>query len=256
MKETIKLLPAVILACLNGFAQQSPKVAFEYRVIAQPGMTIGGHLFSPKTTVESAALNDLGGTAFVAHWIDAGAQHGAVFTANELVAYEGDVIDGKRIVAITNDCKVAINAAGQIAFSAAYTENPLDAWTDNTRWGTFLTDRLALTSEDHQPPQFTLTDDGRVLPFPGHKFAPSRYMPIPTLPKHAPLERFQIGKLKLPGLADTKAQTQQPSCAADRPCYPASPFADLRGNLHGQFLIPINFPPGGFILLLATPTTR
>ena len=43
-----------------------------------------------------------------------------MFTRNGVVAYSGDVIDGKTISSVAQD--IAINDSGQIVFAAAFTD--------------------------------------------------------------------------------------------------------------------------------------
>jgi hypothetical protein len=251
MRLTLAATLFVTAAALNN-ANAQP-TTYDFRVIAQPGMTIGGHTFTPRTTIESVALNDAGNVVFLAHWNDAGAEYGGIFTADRIIAMESAVIDANRIGTITKDCAVAINNAGQIAFSAPYGD-VLDLEMENARWGIFVDKHLMLRIEDYEKvPAFMLSEDGQVtLNPPVKKFIPAPEPAPAKLPKKTLLDRIPIKPpVKLPGnVSGFKTQT-----ISSEHC-PVSPFLGLPANHNGQFLIPINFPPGGFVLLLATPTTR
>src|ERR1017187_10468944 len=160
------LAPAVMLAGLNGFAQQPQRADLDFRAVVQPGMTIGSHTFTPDTTIDAAALNDAGEVAFVAHWTDAGTDHAAVFTSTRIVASEGDVIDGKFIAFLPNNAPVAINSSGQIAYEAGYADSEADARAGFWHVGIFVAQHLAFTLAFQaigKVPDFTLTDDGQVV---------------------------------------------------------------------------------------------
>src|ERR1017187_1095147 len=132
----------VFLLAISALSPGRAQSVFEFHVVAQPGMTIGGHTFTPTTTIQSVALNDAGEVAFIARWTDAGTEHASVFTADRIIATEGDVIEFNRIGTITKDCTVAINNAGQIAYTITYSDSPTDLWMENARWGIFVDKHL------------------------------------------------------------------------------------------------------------------
>jgi hypothetical protein len=259
MKRRISLLPAVMLACLNGVAQQPPKPSLDFRVIAQPGMTIGGHTFTPATTIQSVALNDAGQVAFIARWIDAGIEHVSVLATDRIIIKEGDGTEYHRIASIPTDATVEIDNQGHIAYAARYSDIPADAWADDTRWGIFVDQHLVVSLDGEKIPTFTLTDGGNVMLNPQKQAAPA---PLPsTAPKTArkklldlipakPPQQFPVGNT-----AGIKPQAQA-VISGERPASPASPFPGLLTNRHGQVLIPVNFSTGGFILLLGTPVAQ
>ncbi len=181
MKRLIQLLPAVLLACLNGFAQQ-PTFAFTFSVIAQPGMVIGGHTFTPKTTIDSVALNDAGEVAFIARWASGNNnEHAAIFTSQRLVVSEGDVVEGKFIALIAKNAGIAINFAGQVAYEAWYTTSKEEV-VDGTL-GIFIDNHLAFTPNNLTHTDFLLTDDGWVIP--RHRTFSGHQSPFPNFPTNA-----------------------------------------------------------------------
>jgi len=254
MKQLISLLPAVMLACLNGFAQQ-PTTAYKFRVIVEPQMTIAGHKFAPDTVIGSVALNDVGEVAFTA--IDDAFVE--VFTSKRIVAESGDAKDGKYIVLIPLDAVVAINNAGQVAYHGWYTDTREPGTLGNiSGLGIFVENHLAFTqAPDSIKAPFTLSDDGQVIRKPEAKPSLAAADPAPPDIRKAPrlLDQIHINPPKgfptNPGQKQHKNQQSQPNTA------PAlqDPFPVLRTNRRGQILVSVNFE-GGFLLLLGTPVTH
>lgn len=262
----LTILPLILTLLLSTAAwSQQPSSVYEFRVLVQPGMTIGGHTFTPDTIIDSVALNDNGETAFVVHWRNRDGQtSAAVFTPERLVAHESESTGGNFIVVIPADGRLAINAAGQVAFEAIYGEEPdlAEGWD-----GIFVDGHLALRrSQDSEGSPFTFTDDGQVVS--GlQKTSAIPAPPISPAPQGKPsLLDHLHGKIpKLPfGISISPKSTtpNQPHPAPERftPRPPlmstASPFPGMRTNRRGQVLIPINLSTGGFMLLLGTPSAE
>jgi hypothetical protein len=162
----MKLTTLVFLAALFALVAlkaQPPTSAYNLRLVAEPGTTIGGQTFTEYTTIYRALLNDAGEIVFSAY-LGYGNDAAAIFTSHRLVAKEGDAIDGKIIVTIPWDAVIAINNAGQVAYEAWYADiKEAAASRETSGEGVFVDDRLAvrLTSTAKEP--FTLTDDGHVV---------------------------------------------------------------------------------------------
>jgi len=257
-RTTTLLFATALLSCLGVWAQPSTP-AYEFRSVVQPGATIGGHTFTPDTTILNAALNDLGEFAFIARLSEAdGSGRAAVFTSQAIVASEDDVIDGKFIVTILPHAGLAINKAGQVAFEAVMSESAEAAREGSGEIGIFVDKHLALTPHSEFLVAFTLTDDGRVLLKDEIRNAPAvvptpRKRPgllgqiriTPRLPKDSPI-RVAPRAVRLP-----ERFGERPPLSG-----PLSPFEAMRVNRSGQVLIPVNLVPSGFILLLGTPTAE
>jgi hypothetical protein len=267
--KTISMLAfaAGLLVAVTSQAQHSPNAqppsAYDYRVVVQPGMTIDGHRFTPDTVITSVALNDSGQTAFIAHWRD-GAGDVGVFSSTHLVADEYTGILGIDSLDFPSEGHLAINAAGQVAFEAIYSQKP----DVSERWdGIFVDGQLALRRNlDAVGSPFTLTDDGQVIPGPQKAgAAPARPAPAPQQGqqgKSSLLDQLHMKQPKLPfGITvSPKGPTANPTRpapdrAGERPplTNPASPSAAMCTNRWGQVLIPINLNTGGFMLVLGTP---
>lgn len=252
----------VTLLISTAARSQQPTSTYDYRVVAQPGMTIGGFRFTPDTAIGSIALNDAGQTAFVARWRDtSGSVRTSVFTSTRLVADEDQGFAGIYVEGIPADGHLAINAAGQVAFEVIYSE----AQGASENWdGIFVDGNLALRrSLDSAGSPFTLTDDGQVLPGPQKAgAAPARPASTPQQGKPSLLDQLHMKPPKIPfgiSISPKGPTANQTRPTADRlPPHPlmvntTSPFAAMRTNQKGQVLIPINFGKGGFILVLGTP---
>ena len=251
------------LFTLMALKAQPPTSAYNLRLVAEPGTTIGGQTLTEYTTIYRAALNDAGEIVFSAYLGD-GNDGAAIFTSHRLVAKEGDVIDGKIIVTIPWDTGIAINNAGQVAYEAWYADTKDAAASRETSGeGVFVDDRLAvrLTSEAKEP--FTLTDDGHVV---FHREAKASAPPPaatapPAQKKPGLLGRIRVNLPKLPKgfpvSIDPSTSKQQPARSAtgliERPPLSYPPLYMLPANKFGQVAIPANLYLGGFILWIATP---
>lgn len=260
MKHLTILSIIVTLLISTAARSQQPSSAYDYRVVVQPGMTIDGHRFTPDTVISNVALNDSGQTAFIAQWRD-GAGNVGVFSSTHLVADEYNGILGIDSIDFPSDGRLAINAAGQVAFEAIYSQKP----DISEKWdGIFVDGQLALRrSLDAVGSPFMLTDDGQVIPGP-QKPGAAPAPPTAATPQGKPslLDQLHMKPPKLPfGITvGPKSPTpNQPRPTPERlvPRPPlasiSSPFADMRTNRRGQVLIPINFGTGGFIVVLGTP---
>lgn len=260
--KLLLLIAASLLVALTLNAQPSTP-AYDFQAIVQPGMTIGGHTFTPQTTIDAVALNDAGEVAFLAHWNDAGSNgHAAVFASQKIVAAEGSTIDGKYVWLLPPDSHIAINASGQIAYEAMYSDSREDAMATIGRAGIFVDNHLALTGDFLPSEPFMLSDDGQVVLKPQTKALPStQAAPSAAQKKPGLLDRVGIKPPQLPknlpiGIAPNAKTTpeNQPHPDRERPPCPVSPFPALHMNGRGQMLIPVNLRTRGFILLLATPS--
>jgi hypothetical protein len=262
MKHPMVLSLLVTLLLSTAARSQQPSSAYDFRVVAQPGMTIDGHHFTPDTVIGSVALNDKGDCAFIAQWKDpTGYVRGSVFTPTRFVADEAEVFPGLYTESIPSDGHLAINAAGQVAFELIYSE----AGSNPQNWdGIFVEGQLALRrSLDAEGSPFTLTDDGQVIPGPQKAgAAPAPPTPATSQGKPSLLDQLHMKQPKFPfGITvspkSPTANQPRPTSgqSAVRPplTSTASPFADMRTNRRGQVLIPLNFGTGGFIVVLGTP---
>jgi hypothetical protein len=226
---------------------------FEFRVAVHSGMAVGHRGFTPNTTVSAIAVNDVGEVAFLADFGDGTPP--AVFTSRRTVARQGDVFEGRYVVAIPYDSVVAINNVGQVAFQAWYTDTP-EPGRQPPGLGIFVENHLATTlpaDASGKPLAFLLTDDGRVV-------VDTPCAPLsapPSKPKSSILDRVRITPPKgfpisiAPSQTQPAAKEQEPAaCSAPRPPIPQFPT-----NHRGQILIPMNLRPG-FLILVGTPITR
>jgi hypothetical protein len=154
MNKFAKFLPAVMLANLNGTAQQPPTSAYEFRPVFTAATNIGGHALTVRQKVEGIALNDNGEVAAVFHWNEGDRQHSAVITSRRVVARDGDVLGGKSIASI-NATSLSLSASGQVAFEAVY--------GSPSQTGIFVERKfIEALSVSGSPDDFTLSDDGKV----------------------------------------------------------------------------------------------
>jgi hypothetical protein len=115
MTITFKLLPALLLAGAAASAQQT---AYDFKTVLRPESQIGGSNFKG-ATIGSAAINDEGEVAFIAHWNDRySAAQNFVFTLRRLVAKEGDLLAYGKIASIALYGHLAISPHGIVAFEA------------------------------------------------------------------------------------------------------------------------------------------
>ena len=229
-----------------------------YRQIASAGVTIGGHTLTPDTTITAVALNDRGEVAFAAQWFDGTSApphlgDGAIFASGHIVAHRGETIDGNYI-AVFGDA-IAINNAGQVAFLAWCTHSLEELTHDAFTYPCIFLDRHSIALPSAPPtakaPQFTLTDEGKIIIKDESKPAVPRASPE-VKKKPGLLDRVHITPPVLKGIpikvdATSKAKDQNkphPSSeVTQRPVFaPNIPFAY---NRSGQILLPINLYPAG-----------
>jgi hypothetical protein len=251
MKRRVQFLLAVMLASINGFAQQ-PANAFDFRAVVQPGMTIGGHTFTSKTTVSNAAINDAGEVAFVANYFDGTPERSSILTSRRLIVKEGDAVDAKFIVLIPPDSAVKINNAGQVAYGAWYADTQeIARGHEASGFGIFVERHLFSTVDINslgRIPMFTLTDDGQIIIGNANPSADAK-------PKPSVFDRLRIKQPN--GFPISIAPTSQPPSAPQvAKQYPAERPMPFPTNHRGQILIPVNFTEGGFLLILGTPVTH
>ncbi len=237
--------------CASALNAQTP--TFEFRPLAQPGVSIGSHVFTADTVILDAALSDAGEIAFIARFNKDDGPHTAVFTSKRIVASDDDVIDGKYIASFPPHGGVAINKAGQVAFEAVYTESR-DA-RGLGEIGIFVENRLAVhRPRVDGPVAFSLNDDGQVL-LRGQPSSATAASPQ----KQSVLDRIRVRPPRLPLGAQIDVAPKPPKPAQrtqERPPLVSalSPFDVMCVNGRGEVLIPVNLVPRGFILLLGTPT--
>jgi hypothetical protein len=168
MKLDHAFLAATIVCVPPILAQQvaQPRSAtFDLRAIAMPGMAIAGHYFTSDTTIDHVALSDNGKVTFIARWSEDGIEHAAVFTADRLVAQDGDIVDGKHITAISKEASVAISDEGVVAWEAAYTNDGAEDTAGITHTGIFVESRLRFIPDPAAKHRnFIVTKDGWLLP--------------------------------------------------------------------------------------------
>lgn len=109
------ILFIALLALRTAWAQPAN---YRFTPLVSTGATIAGHAFTPATSVEGVALNDVGEIAFVARWQEGGRERTAVFTSKRLVARDGDQIDGKPPLTRILANSLSINSGGTVAFEA------------------------------------------------------------------------------------------------------------------------------------------
>ncbi len=238
-------------------ALEAQPASFDFKALAKPGASIGGHEFGTRASVGSVALNNTGEAAFAAYDGD-GPDAGAVFTSRRIVAKPGDALGGKIVMSIPRGVHVAINDAGQVAFEAWYADNRQVANAGAySGLGIFVGEQLVLKTalgDKEAPPAFTLAEDGQVSLADAARTAE---VPVqtPAKPSGGMFDRVHI---KLPkGLPVTIAQGQAKPHPAQAGVLPVPPVQKeeplFPTNRHGEILIPVNFKEGGFLLLFGTP---
>jgi hypothetical protein len=154
LRQIFTIALAAMLAIFNGYAQQPP-TAYLFKTLVSTGTNIGGHTFTPNTTVDGIALSDAGEAALVAHRSESGRERTAVFTPKRLVAIDGQTIDGRLVTHINATC-LAINSVGHVGFEATY--------GDASQIGIFVEKKFELAlSVSGSPNDFVLTDAGKVV---------------------------------------------------------------------------------------------
>ena len=106
---------------LTGLLLLSPAIKAQTpptHLIASPGMTIGGHKFDKTTRIGGAVMNRRGDVAFVASWKRHGESHTAIFTADRIVAQEGDVFGLDTIARISLHPDLRISEYGVVSYTA------------------------------------------------------------------------------------------------------------------------------------------
>ena len=228
--KTSLLITGAVLASLALNAQQ-PAPTMSFRAIIQPGTTIGDHSFT-EDTIENVILNDAGEVAFVTNWEVSGEEniHSGLFTSRRIVAIDGETIDGKILNFIAKD-PIAINASGHVAYEAAYIVG------DKTSHGVFLDHQFQFEIDPNATgtgPDFTLTDDGRIIPRPGLRLIPPSAPLQPKKKSHFSLGSLPVSlpdsvtkRIPIKVKSDDKTDTQQTpnnppqNAAVQRPVPPA-----------------------------------
>jgi hypothetical protein len=247
MRKSIQFASTVILAGLNGLAQQ-PIPTYSFRPVVPPGTTIADHSFTDDTVIENIVLNSSGEVGFVARWTDSDDNRSAVYTSHRLVARDGETIGGKTLTAIVGS--IAINSTGRVAYEAEWND-PAAA----TARGVFLERDLVFAidpSATGTGPDFILTDDGKIIPRPGVRLA----SPPTAAPASEPAKKKGIGLgnlgLRLPDSIakrvpltikpnGTKPDQQTPSPTPPQQKPPAQPAPPAFSKPIGPCTMPV-FP--------------
>jgi hypothetical protein len=151
--------------------------SYDFRPVLGPGAIIAGHSFDRNTRIDTAVINDSGEVAFTAHWPIRGEYYptASVFTLRRLVADGHGVLDGKRLMSISHDARIAISPSGLVAFEAFY--DPPDAP------GIFVENHYAFTPGEIPDLKFfgfSVTDDRLV-----HMEGPcDKCKPLPMLSRN------------------------------------------------------------------------
>jgi hypothetical protein len=260
MTHQLKRQPLQIFLLFMSASLTMAAQTFRLTPVLLPGATIAGRTLAVDATIGSAALNDAGEIAFAVYCGDGTV---GIFTSRRIVVRQGDEVDGKFISVLSIGSPIAINNRGQVAFEAWYADSKesdqADGWWNR---GIFIDNHFVSTvPSDKTPLSLTLTDDGRVLVNEQQR-ASATSVPTARPPaqqkKGGLLDRLQIKLPKnLPVGIDPSKPQQAPSAAAhgEKPeAGPVPALPQLRANARGQVVIPVNLGPGGFVLLLATPS--
>jgi hypothetical protein len=232
--------------------------AVDLRPVLVPGMTIAGHTFTKETTITNAAINDVEEIAFMA-LLDEKTANAAVFTSKRIVAQQGDVFDGKTLMNIRFDSRIAINRAGQVMYQAYFGDTAeIAAGGEYSGLGLFVDNHLAMRlTAANENDAFSLSDDGQVAPM--RESPPASAGIPPAQKKPGLLDRVRISPLRLPKGPTVEIgpdSNRPPVRYGARPALVDDPLSLLHPNRLGQILIPANIPGQGFILLLGTPIKR
>jgi hypothetical protein len=249
MKSISFLVLAALIYSPPANSQQS-STKFTFRCVLRPDTTISGQTFGRNTTIHAAVINDAEEVAFVAEEPrDAnGVPRTFVFTLHRLVSNGEGVIDGKHLLLILDDGRLAISAAGLVAYQAFYDLGDAP--------GIFVEQHYVLTPADEPDffgDDFTVDDSGNVRPIlpsssPCTATSPDNRKTLRTLPNLIP-----IAPPRLPKPSRKTAGSQQPASVADsRASTDCSPFSTLSRNSRGQVVIPVNTRDGAY-LFIATP---
>jgi len=252
-------IPALALLALSAYAQPP---AFQFEALIKSGVTVGSHTFNAYSSVTAVALNDSGEVAFAAQYSDHPSPDNAgVFTSKRVVARQGDAVGGKYLVLIPTDTRIAINAAGQVAYEAWYADTREIANAgEASGLGIFVDNRLAMSPAPDSSatlPAFTLGDDGQVTLANAPQAVNGPQSQTPKTPgllsrvRIKPPAGFPVGIAPSPNKSN-RPPLHDPS----QPVIGHTASTAFPTNRLGQILVPVNLKEGGFLLLLGTPVSR
>jgi len=163
MKRIDQVLLVIGLASAPAIAQEytytykNTEPAYTFKTVLRPGMTIPGHTFGPNDTIGSAAINETGEVALIAHWLEYPKDRTGVFTLHRMVAKEGDAADFADISYISLNARIAINVLGTVAYEAVAAQNDFPA--------IFIERTVAMSMPSPNPSllDFALGDDGELI---------------------------------------------------------------------------------------------
>ena len=165
VERTAILALAAVLTIVNAHAQQ-PAPAYRFTPVLASGATVGGQSLPPDTTIDNTVISDTGAFAATVHWTDpAGVEHTALLTPQRIIASSGSAFEGRAILRITG-AALAMNNAGLVAYEASYIDSAVGGIT---RTGIFIERHFVLTLDTPAgtAADFTLTEDGRIIPTTG-----------------------------------------------------------------------------------------
>jgi hypothetical protein len=160
-KTNIALVAVLATSMISQAQQKSqPQPAYSSKTLIT-GSAVDDRSLSPNAVIDVVTVNDTGEVAFIAHWTEGNVERTGVFTSKGTVVREGDLIGEKSIASIIVS-SLAINHAGQVAYEAGYSDR------GGTQGGVFVDKRFLFTlCNAGKGGDFTLTNDGTVLPRPG-----------------------------------------------------------------------------------------
>jgi hypothetical protein len=158
IKRLVVCLLAILLACLNGDAQQ-PIPAFRFKSLIASGAKIGHYTLNADTDIDGIAINGNGDLAFsVSHLRLADSFGSAVLTPERVVATSLDHVGTKILLDIFAP-SLALDDLGHVVFEASYKDG------DAIRLGVFKEKEFQfIVNGPGAADDFSLSPDGRVLP--------------------------------------------------------------------------------------------
>lgn len=241
--NTIATLFLAAAVASSPAAAQPPD--YRFRVVIQPGMIIAGRTLTEQTVIGSVALNDTGDFAFVAM---EPTQPPAILTSKRVVVRQDEVIDGRAILIATHG-QLAVNSAGQVAYEGWWSTDPNDFESPGKSGaGIFVDSRLVVSVPWDVPvPEFTLTDDGKIIT--------RNAKPAPASPRADIGNRIRIRPPKDSPVSLAPGRPQPRIPQKPSPGAPAA-LPAFAVNHRGDILFPVNFEGGSFGVLLGTSTTH